>query len=221
MDVTVEEKRLSKGETWSVHKFGGTCVGNSPRIKNVAEIIINDDSESKLVVVSAMSKVTDMMYDLIHKAQSRDESYVSALDAVLEKHSSTALELLAGDDLAAFLSKLHQDISDLKAMLQAIYIAGHATESFTDFVVGHGELWSAHILSLVIKKNGIDCKWMDAREVLIVNPTRSDQVDPNYLESERRLDKWYSLNPCKVIVVTGFIAAEKSLPSLLRVVGIF
>lgn len=122
VDVTVEEKRLSKGETWSVHKFGGTCVGNSPRIKNVAEIIINDDSESKLVVVSAMSKVTDMMYDLIHKAQSRDESYVSALDAVLEKHSSTALELLAGDDLAAFLSKLHQDINDLKAMLQAIYI---------------------------------------------------------------------------------------------------
>ncbi|KAK7379625.1 hypothetical protein VNO80_05089 [Phaseolus coccineus] len=217
VDVAVEEKRLPKGETWSVHKFGGTCVGNSSRIKNVADIIINDDSERKFVVVSAMSKVTDMMYDLIYKAQSRDESYVSALDVVLEKHSSTAHDLIAGEDLAAFLSQLHQDISDLKAMLQAIYIAGHATESFTEFVVGHGELWSAQILSLVIKKQGTDCKWMDTREVLIVKPTRSDQVDPDYLESERRLEKWYSTNPSDVIVATGFIASTpQNIPTTLK-----
>lgn len=118
----MEGKELPKGKTWSVHKFGGTCVGTSLRIKNVADIVIGDDSDRKLVVVSAMSKVTDMMYDLIHKAQSRDESYVSALDAVFAKHSSTARDLLEGDDLISFLSQLHQDISNLKAMLQAIYI---------------------------------------------------------------------------------------------------
>ena len=113
---------LPKGDTWSVHKFGGTCVGSSDRIKNVANIILSDDSERKLVVVSAMSKVTDMMYDLINRAQSRDESYLSALDAVLEKHKATAHDLLDGDDLASFLSRLRDDINNLKAMLQAIYI---------------------------------------------------------------------------------------------------
>lgn len=122
--MSVEEKQLPKGETWSVHKFGGTCMGSSQRIKNVADIILNDDSERKLVVVSAMSKVTDMMFDLIHKAQSRDESYISSLDAVLEKHSSTARDILDEDNLATFLSQLHQDINNLKAMLRAIYI-GH------------------------------------------------------------------------------------------------
>ncbi|XP_061369165.1 bifunctional aspartokinase/homoserine dehydrogenase 1, chloroplastic-like [Gastrolobium bilobum] len=218
VDVRVEEKQLPKGETWSVHKFGGTCVGSSVRIKNVAEIIINDDSERKMVVVSAMSKVTDMMYDLIHKAQTRDESYISALDAVSQKHSSTARDLLDGDDLATFLSKLHQDIRDLRAMLQAIYIGpGYATEFFTDYVVGHGELWSAQMLYFVIRKNGIDCKWMDTREVLIVNPTRSNQVDPDFLESEKRLEKWYSMNPSKVIIATGFIArTPQNIPTTLK-----
>lgn len=118
----MEKVQLPKGDTWSVHKFGGTGVGSSERIRNVADIIVNDDSERKLVVVSAMSKVTDMMYDLIDKAQSRDESYISALDAVLEKHRSTALDLLDGDDLGSFLSRLHDDIINLKAMLRAIYI---------------------------------------------------------------------------------------------------
>ncbi|TKY59947.1 Bifunctional aspartokinase/homoserine dehydrogenase 2 [Spatholobus suberectus] len=216
-NLSLEEKQLPKGETWSVHKFGGTCVGTSQRIKNVVDIILKDDSERKLVVVSAMSKVTDMMYDLIHKAQSRDEAYISSLDAVLEKHSATAHDILDGDNLASFLSKLHHDISNLKAMLRAIYIAGHATESFTDFVVGHGELWSAQMLSLVIRKNGTDCKWMDTRDVLIVNPTSSNQVDPDYLESERRLEKWYSLNPCKVIIATGFIASTpQNIPTTLK-----
>lgn len=217
VDRAKEEVQLPKGETWSVHKFGGTCVGNSQRIKNVANIIMNDDSERKLVVVSAMSKVTDMMFDLIIKAQSRDDTYVFALDNVLEKHRSTALDLLEGSDLATFLSQLDGDINNLKAMLRAIYIAGHATESFTDFVVGHGELWSAQLLSFVIKKNGVDCKWMDTREVLIVCPTNSNQVDPDFPESERRLEKWYSQNPSKTIIATGFIASTPyNIPTTLK-----
>ena len=31
-------------------------------------------------------------------------------------------------------------------------LAGHATESFSDFVVGHGELWSAQMLAAVVRK---------------------------------------------------------------------
>ncbi|OWM67525.1 bifunctional aspartokinase/homoserine dehydrogenase 1, chloroplastic-like [Punica granatum] len=217
VEVSLDDAELPKGETWSVHKFGGTCVGNSQRIKNCANIVIKDDSERKLVVVSAMSKVTDMMYDLIHKAQARDDSYVFALDNVLEKHRSTALDLLEGSDLSSFLSRLDNDISNLKAMLRAIYIAGHATESFTDFVVGHGELWSAQMLSSVIRKSGEDCKWMDTREVLIVNPTNSNQADPDFTESEKRLDKWYSRNPARTIIATGFIASTpQNIPTTLK-----
>ncbi|KAL5055236.1 hypothetical protein RYX36_035918 [Vicia faba] len=217
VDVAVDEKKLPKRETWSVHKFGGTCVESSGRINNVAGVIISDDSERKLVAVSAMSKVTDIMYDLIHKAQSQDKSYISTLDVVEEKHSLSAHELFDGVDLATFLANLHQDIRNLKAMLHAIDIVGHATEYVTDLVVGHGELWYAQILSYVFKKKGTDCIWMDTRQVLIVNSTSADQVDPDDLEFERRLNKWYSLNSSKVIIATGFIASTRhNIPTTLK-----
>ncbi|CAN1824361.1 Bifunctional aspartokinase/homoserine dehydrogenase, chloroplastic (Fragment) [Linum perenne] len=217
LDESNEKVLKHKSHSWSVHKFGGTCVGSSERIKNVAEIIANDSSEGKFVVVSAMSKVTDMMYDLINRAQSRDESFITAADAVFEKHRVTAMELLEGDDLATFLSRLHHDITNLKAMLRAIYIAGHTTESFEDFVVGHGELWSAQLLSYVVKKKGLDCKWMDTRDVLIVNPTSSNQVDPDFVESERRLEEWFTQNPSKAVVATGFIASTpQNIPTTLK-----
>ncbi|XP_042035497.1 bifunctional aspartokinase/homoserine dehydrogenase, chloroplastic-like isoform X1 [Salvia splendens] len=217
LDDAVEQVRVPKGDTWSIHKFGGTCVGTSERIQNVANIVVKDESQRKLVVVSAMSKVTDMMYDLIHKAQARDDSYVTAMDAVLEKHQLTVSDLLKGDDLNKFLARLHEDVINLKAMLRAIYIAGHATESFSDFVAGHGELWSAELLSAVIRKSGLKCACMDTRDVLVVNPTSSDQVDPDYVESGRRLDKWYSKNSSDIIVATGFIASTpENIPTTLK-----
>ncbi|KAF9603535.1 hypothetical protein IFM89_037016 [Coptis chinensis] len=215
-DKSTEKAQVPKGEMWSVHKFGGTCVGTSERIQNVAKIIVADDSERKLIVVSAMSKVTDMMYNVLDKAQSRDDSYVVALDAVLEKYRNTAHELLNGDDLASFLSKLHDDIDKLKALLYAIYIAGHATD-FSDNIVGHGELWSAQMLSYVVRKLGQDCSWMDTREVIIVNPTSSNQVDPDYELSGKRLEEWFSRNPSKTIVATGFIASTpENIPTTLK-----
>lgn len=216
-EMPSKEVTLPKGKMWAVHKFGGTCVGTAERLWNVAGIIVGDPSEKKVVVVSAMSKVTDMLYDLVLKAQSRDTSYTAALDQVHEKHKETAYHLLEGDDLDKFLSQLQTDVNNLKAMLHAIYIAGHATESFSDFVVGHGELWSAQILAATVRKRGLPCVWMDTREVLVVNPTSSNQADPDYVASEENLNKWYSHTPAKTIIATGFIAStNKKLPTTLK-----
>lgn len=58
---------------------------------------------------------------------------------------------------------------------------------------------------------------MDTREVLIVNPTSADQVDPDFVQSEKRLQEWFSRNPCKTIVATGFIASTpQNIPTTLK-----
>lgn len=217
IDQYTENSSFPKGDAWVVHKFGGTCMGTAQRIRSAANIITSDPSERKLAVVSAMSKVTDMLYMLVQKAQTRDESYISALDDVFEKHMLTAKELLSGDGLSGFLSQLSLDIGNLKAMLRAIYIAGHATESFSDFVVGHGELWSSQLLSAVIKECGQECISMDTREVIIVNPINSNQVDPDFKESEKKLAKWFTHQSATTIIATGFIASTPGdIPTTLK-----
>lgn len=58
---------------------------------------------------------------------------------------------------------------------------------------------------------------MDTREVLVVNPTNTNQVDPDYIESERRLEKWYSRNPASTVIATGFIASTpQNIPTTLK-----
>ncbi|CAK9201942.1 unnamed protein product [Sphagnum troendelagicum] len=209
---------VPRGETWSVHKFGGTCVGSCERIQNVAKIILKDPSLRKAVVVSAMAKVTDMMYDLLERAKSRDDTYLSALEKLHEKHKDTATALLDDHDaLSKFLATLEHDVHNLRAMLRAIYIAGHATEPFADFVVGHGELWSAQMLAATVSQMGLPCVWMDAREVLVVNLTGTQQVDPDFEASDERLDKWYARTPADTIIITGFIASTAdNIPTTLK-----
>lgn len=58
---------------------------------------------------------------------------------------------------------------------------------------------------------------MDTREVLVVIPTSSNQVDPDYTESEKRLEKWYSKNESNTIIATGFIASTpENIPTTLK-----
>ncbi|CAK9160335.1 unnamed protein product [Ilex paraguariensis] len=58
---------------------------------------------------------------------------------------------------------------------------------------------------------------MDTRDVLVVNPTSSNQVDPDYSQTEKRLEKWFSENPSKTIIATGFIASTpQNIPTTLK-----
>ena len=69
--------------------------------------------------------------------------------------------------------------------------AGVVMDAFTDFVVGHGELWSALLFAATLRQLGGDAAFMDTREMLVVNPTSDgNNVDLDYDISHIRLDAW-------------------------------
>ncbi|KAJ0039740.1 hypothetical protein Pint_28509 [Pistacia integerrima] len=98
---------------------------NSPMLASVTDISGEKSMEEfqlpkgDLCYVHKFGGTCVGSYERIRNVASRDDSYVSAVDAVFEKHRSTAHDLLDGDELAGFLSRLHHDIHNLKAMLRA------------------------------------------------------------------------------------------------------
>jgi aspartokinase/homoserine dehydrogenase 1 len=95
---------------------------------------MSDAAAQKVVVVSAMGsspaspvKVTDLFLNMISKAAAQDAAFLVDLAALQEKHVETAKQLLGeGPDLTSFVSRLMDDIGNLKAMLQAICIGERA-----------------------------------------------------------------------------------------------
>mmetsp|Transcript_9334 Transcript_9334/g.34218 ORF Transcript_9334/g.34218 Transcript_9334/m.34218 type:complete len:805 (+) Transcript_9334:675-3089(+) len=167
-------------------------------------------------------KVTDMLYSLVSQAEARNTQYEETLDALLEKHVEAAEALLEdGERLESIKSQLETDINNLRAMLKAMYIAGASTSTFSDFVVGHGELWNARLTAAVAAQRSTDRKvaFLDAREVLIARDAEDkNNVDVLYELSEQKLTEWLLSNgKPEVIVATGFIATTPDgLPTTLK-----
>lgn len=78
-----------------VQKFGGTSVANLDRIRNVARRVIQtyDQGNDVVVILSAMSGVTDSLIELAHKAAPDPDK--RELDVLLATGEQTTAALLA------------------------------------------------------------------------------------------------------------------------------
>ncbi|QDZ23982.1 bifunctional aspartate kinase/homoserine dehydrogenase [Chloropicon primus] len=217
----------AKGKGWTVWKFGGTCVAGPDRLVKVAELLKKDMSEgNKLaVVLSAMGstpeepvKVTDQLLRAVGNAADRSDDYKADLERLEEMHIKAAMQLLgdeAGGLFEEYVEMLKEDIKNLKSMLKAVTIVGVSSSAFSDFVVGHGELWNARLFTAFLRTSGlVSAKMVDARDVLVVEPSEQDTVEVDYVDSARNLDAWYKDNISEEegncpIVVTGFIAKRR------------
>ena len=216
---------------WKVHKFGGTCVGSSERISGVCDLLIESakNGNQTLAVVSAMGvitkeepKVTDCLINATTMAAARDDKYEGELEKLREKHTRTATDLLTDKtEFENYMKDFNAELGNLEAMLKAIRIAGCSTETFADFVVGHGELWTARLTAAAIRCKGGKAQWIDAREVLIVTEAEDGGVDVDYEKSNRLLDTWNDSKGCidkdTIIICTGFIASTPDgFPTTLK-----
>ena len=77
--------------SWIVHKFGGTSVANSDRYKNVAKLVTASKAHKTGVVVSAMSKVTDALIEVVNSAKAQNPKYTEQLAALKKKHVDAAI----------------------------------------------------------------------------------------------------------------------------------
>ena len=224
---------VDRGSGYEVHTFGGTCLGSAERISGCCDLLI-DSAKSGVKtfgIVSAMGvankgepKVTDCLINATDMASSRDPKYLEELVKLEHKHQTTAEALLTDQsEYDAYMASFAEELEDLKAMLKAMSIAGTSTQAFADFVVGHGELWTARLCAAAIRCKGFDAEWIDARDVLVVTDAEDGGVDVDYERSNANLDALFDARGhCvagadRVLIATGFIArTPDGIPTTLK-----
>lgn len=81
---------------------------------------------------------------------------------------------------------------------------GGVTDAVYAEIVGHGEIWSARLMSAVLNQQGLDAAWLDARAFLRAERAAQPQVDEGL--SYPLLQQLLAQHPGKRLVVTGFIS---------------
>src|SRR5690606_8876201 len=134
-------------------KFGGTSVGTVESIKSVLDIVKKsyDDQEKPLVVLSAMSGVTNLLTKMAENAAERipfDED----LKQLEHRHFEVVKALIAVKYHYPVLTKLKLMINKLDDILQGVSALKDMNTKSQVLIVSFGDLYSNYIVSQIMEQ---------------------------------------------------------------------
>jgi aspartokinase/homoserine dehydrogenase 1 len=209
---------------WSVHKFGGSSFADPDCYSFVGQLIDSFPGKN-LIVVSALSGVTNLLYSICVKAEQGCVLECPEWKTLVSRVSEAIIVRL-GDTLAREKEMLRfsNDLLYITGLLSFMPTSSPADRSaITSVVVGFGEIFSARLLTQIMRGNfHRQATFMDARDVLVVRPlseTSDDRIEVCWDVTRNKLKTWWiNRKPCDVLIVTGFIARnlEDDLPVTLK-----
>ncbi len=180
-----------------VLKFGGTSVGKIENIEKVVKLINND--QPKIVVLSAMSGITDVLYDItrLHK-DNHKKNALEVIDIVQTRFYSTAEILLTDHFLIQKFKKiLEEKVSNINQLLNQEY-----SDIIKNEIIVQGELITSELIQVYLEEQKIDSVLLNAVNFMSINADR----EPNYLNIESRLKEELKKHPnTKLFITQGFV----------------
>ena len=190
-----------------VMKFGGTSVGNADRIRKTSEIIRSQLDKKPIVVVSAVTKVTDLLIKLAEEASkcAGDET----LDNIRNIHYKILHDLEIATDL------LDNDLNGLRELTNEAKASAQLDAKILDKFKSFGERMSSKIVSAQLSNMGIKSKAIDSWDLgLLTNNDfgNAEPLEESYLTLKNNISKIK-----ETIVTTGFIG--KTIDSHITTLG--
>jgi len=193
-------------------KFGGTSMGSAQAIEQVAAIIGTQlaKGDQLLIVVSAMSGVTDTLLNAARTASRGDSAtFLSTTEALRNRHFVAARELIADRPaLADLLVELEVLFAELIALCHSVAILREATPRALDRVASFGERLSARLLAAHLRQLGQTATTIDATDLIVTDDNFQD-ASPLTAETRARVQiKAVAMaRQGGIPVITGFIGA--------------
>jgi len=154
-----------------VMKFGGTSVEDATAITRTCGIVLGRAKKglSPVVVVSAMSKVTDALLASAAAAHAGRGDREPALDIssrLRVRHIETAARLASGDRLTDLHRAIDEHFDQLDELLRGIAAVGELTVRTSDLIVSFGERLSSLIIAAAFAEMGQKSAHIDARSII-------------------------------------------------------
>jgi aspartate kinase len=155
-----------------VMKFGGTSMGSAARMQ-VAAGICSEQAKTRPVVcvVSAMSKITDLLLDSLRKAEAGDRADLDTnLKSLRDRHTAACTELLPdGDARAAVLSDMETLLSEFGRIANGVLMLGERPPRSIDEAIAIGERLSALLLAAYLESQGVRATAINASKIIVTD----------------------------------------------------
>jgi len=190
-----------------VMKFGGTSMGSAARIRIAAQLAAEQYRERPLVVVvSAMSKITDLLLDTLRKAEAGDEGDLEAnLAQLAERHAETCRELLPEARQKCALERIDVLIQEFTRIARGMMLLGERPPRSVDEAVAVGERLSALLMAEYLESEGIPAADVNGSAVIATDAVFGNASPLMEQTRERSAKVLQPLLGRRVLpIVTGF-----------------
>jgi aspartate kinase len=154
-----------------VMKFGGTSMGSAERIRAAARLISEARAARPVaVVVSAMSRITDLLLDTLRHAEAdAAEAIEQNLQTLAARHEETCRELLSGAACDKAIRQVEALIAEFSRIASGVRMLGERPPRAADDAVAIGERLSSMMMAEFLASAGIAARAVNAREVIVTD----------------------------------------------------
>ena len=153
-----------------VYKFGGASVRNAEGVRNLRNII--DDEQNLFIIVSAMGKTTNALERVFEGVQRGDrEKSAAEIARLREYHAAIIDDLWHGPTRLERVEALFAELDRVAA--ETVYKPSDA-ELWYDTIVAFGELLSTTVVSEYLASAGVANHWVDMRRALVTQQRHKD-----------------------------------------------
>ncbi len=200
-----------------VMKFGGTSIGSAREILRVVDLV-KKEPQKKVVVVSAMSGVTDKLNSIANRIANLPSTVVEKEvekfhSEILAFHSSTVRDVIPNNPRLQdeTLNGITELADKLKITLLGVGYLEDLSSKSLDYILSLGERFSVRIVSGALRSNGVNSLHLTGYEAGIITDSCFGCARPLHSKIKDAIpDKLKPLiDSGKTPVVTGYIAADE------------
>lgn len=190
-------------------KFGGTSVEDAPALARVAEIVGARKFQHPVVVVSAMSRVTDALLAAVREAEAGEpDAALRSLSTHFARHLDAAQSLVTAEEVSAVARAVELSRDEIAALLREVSDKARPHALLQDAVVSHGERLSATLLSAVLRAHGLESQTVDPRLCVVTDDAHTCAAPLQDETDQRTRAGIEPLLPISVVpVIGGFVGS--------------
>ena len=189
-----------------VIKFGGTSVANPDSLSLVIDII-NRSNEKQLVVVSALSNLTDLLSEMAKSASNSEVNYKESLNIIEQRHKVLIDHFIPVTKQSEIKSFLKAQINKLEEILDSLFKLNELTSKSNSKILSFGEILSSNIIFKILKYNGNDVIFKDTRDIIFKKTVNGREVVDDFLSNKKTIS-FLKKNKHKITLFPGFIASD-------------
>lgn len=186
-----------------VLKFGGTSVGSVENIKKVGAIV-SSIKEEKIVVLSAMSGVTNtlqLISNLLMDGNIEKAKY--EMDTLNLKYRSVINGLYEEERIAKKANKI---MDQHKNLLHSLLYTGYNSK-IQKIILAQGEMVSTNLFQLYLEETKEPSKLISALDFMVID--RNNEPD-SHLIKDTLLKILFNHKPADTFITQGFICKNKN-----------